>query len=122
MNPRRIMILLLFLAGPLLAACQPRYPGPAMTTDGVSFTFSAPQATSVAITGSFNSWDAHGDALAGPDPKGLWHIVLALPEGRYEYLFLVDGSKWQTDPAVPQVDDGFGGKNSVIVIGGGHSL
>ncbi len=116
MWPRRI-ILLLIVCCSLLAACVPKYPGPEMTDAGVSFTFFAPQAKSVAIAGTFNSWDTHRDELSGPDKNGIWHIVLPLPEGRYEYLFIVDGTKWQPDPAVPQVDDGFGGKNSVLLMG-----
>ncbi len=121
MGPRRV-ILSLMVFGSLIASCQPRYPGPEMTNAGVSFTFSAPGAKSVAIAGSFNSWDPHKDELSGPDKNGIWRIVLPLAEGRYEYLFIVDGTSWQPDPAVPQVDDGFGGKNSVIVIGSGRSL
>ncbi len=105
-----------------IAACAPLHPGPELTKEGVRFTFSAPNAKSVAIAGTFNSWDKRKDKLSGPDKNGMWHIVLPLPEGRYEYLFIVDGKHWKPDPAVAQVDDGFGGKNSVVVIGGGQSL
>ncbi len=101
----------------LLAACEARYPGPEVKDGGVSFTFSAPQAKSVAIAGTFNSWDARKNELSGPDKNGLWRIFLPLPQGRYEYLFIVDGRNWKPDPGAPEVDDGFGGKNSVIVIG-----
>ncbi len=120
MDPRRLILLLWVCS--LLLSCEPRYPGPQMTNAGVSFTFSAPEAKSVAIAGTFNSWDKRKDKLSGPDRNGMWRIVLPLPEGRYEYLFIVDGKHWKPDPAVPQVDDGFGGKNSVVVIGGGQSL
>jgi 1,4-alpha-glucan branching enzyme len=105
----------------MIASCGPKHPGPEITSGGVSFTVSAPQARSVAIAGSFNTWNIHNNRLSGPDKNGMWSIVLPLPEGRYEYLFIVDGTKWQPDPAVPEVDDGFGGKNSVLVIGGEHA-
>jgi len=105
----------------LLAACGLKHPGPEMTRDGVSFTFYAPQAKSVAIAGSFNAWNMHKDSLSGPDQKGLWSIVIPLHEGRYEYLFVINGKDWQPDPSVPGVDDGFGGKNSVLLIGEEHS-
>ncbi len=104
-----------------LAACAPLHPGPELTKDGVRFTFSSPQAKSVAISGSFNAWSRSRDRLSGPDEHGTWSILIPLSEGRYEYLFLIDGHTWQVDPSVPAVDDGFGGKNSVIVIGE-HSL
>ncbi len=105
----------------LIAACAPLHPGPELTKGGVRFAFSAPKAKSVAIAGSFNAWSKSKDRLSGPDENGVWHIVIPLSEGRYEYLFLVDGITWQTDPSVPAVDDGFGGKNSVLVIGNERS-
>jgi len=120
MRPRLAILSSLFLCT-LITSCGPKHHGPEMTSGGVSFTFSAPEARSVAIAGSFNAWSIHNDRLSGADKNGIWSIVLPLPEGRYEYLFIVDGTKWQLDPAVPEVDDGFGGKNSVLVIGGEHS-
>lgn len=49
--------------------------------------------------------------------QGTWLIELALPPGRYLYAFLVDGGEWQTDPgAVLFDDDGFGKKNSVLIV------
>jgi 1,4-alpha-glucan branching enzyme len=116
MKPRLIIIPTLLLCT-LLVACGPKHPGPEATKDGVSFVFYAPKAASVAIAGNFNSWDIKKDSLSGPDKSGLWDIVLPLPEGRYEYLFVVNSKDWQTDPAVPEVDDGFGRKNSVLVVG-----
>jgi 1,4-alpha-glucan branching enzyme len=121
MRPRLAIVSILFLSS-LITACGPKHLGPEMTNGGVSFTFYAPTAKSVAIAGSFNAWNIHNDRLSGPDKKGFWNIVKPLPEGRYEYLFIVDGKQWEPDPAVPQVDDGFGGKNSVLVIGEGQSV
>ncbi len=88
-----------------------------MTGKGVVFSFYAPQATSVAIAGSFNAWDIRKDRLSGPDKKGLWEIFLPLPAGRYEYLFVVNDKDWEPDPETPQVDDGFGRKNSMLFVG-----
>jgi 1,4-alpha-glucan branching enzyme len=119
MKPRLAIISLLFFCS-LIAACGPKHAGPEITMDGVSFTFYAPEAKSVAIAGSFNAWDRHKYSLSGPDKKGFWSIVIPLSEGRYEYLFIVDGKKWLRNPTVPEVDDGFGGKNSVLLIGDEH--
>jgi 1,4-alpha-glucan branching enzyme len=116
MKPRLSIISILFFCL-LISACGPRRLGPELTKDGVSFTFYAPEARSVAIAGTFNAWDTHKNRLSGPDNNSVWHIIIPLPEGRYEYLFIVDGKKWQPDPVVPEVDDGFGGKNSVLLIG-----
>lgn len=109
-----VLSILLYLS---LAGCAPKYLGPEVRRDGVYFSLYAPAAKSVAIAGSFNQWDVHRDALAGPGNQGVWNIILPLPVGRYEYLFFIDEKEWKLDPGTPWVDDGFGGKNSVVVIG-----
>jgi 1,4-alpha-glucan branching enzyme len=108
-----VLLLVVFLLS--IAGCVQKHLGPEITKDGIRFTFYAPTAKSVAISGSFNGWDIHKDRLSGPDTSGVWSDVIPLREGRYEYLFIVDG-KWLPDPSVPEVDDGFGEKNSVVVI------
>jgi 1,4-alpha-glucan branching enzyme len=51
---------------------------------------------------------------------GTWTLVKKLEPGKYAYKFVVDGSNWKPDPnAAETVDDGYGGKNSVITVGGG---
>ena len=103
-------VFFLFIAG-----CAPKRPGPQLTKEGLLFSFYAPAAKSVTIAGSFNAWDIHKDKLAGPDKNGVWRAVIPLRQGRYEYLFVLNGKDWQPDPGVPAVDDGFGGKNSVLL-------
>lgn len=107
-----LLISLLFFPG-----CSLKYLGPHAEDGGVRFSIKAPGAKKVAIAGSFNQWDAGSNILSGPDDEGIWTIVLPLAEGRYEYLFLIDGTKWVLDPEVPFEDDGFGGKNSVVLLG-----
>jgi hypothetical protein len=34
---------------------------------------------------------------------------------------VVNGKEWQPDPSVPAVDDGFGGKNSVLFVPEDHA-
>ncbi len=106
-----VFILALFFTG-----CAAEHRGPEPVDNGVRFFLHAPAARSIAISGSFNRWDTTKDLLAGPDSNGDWSIVLPLHEGRHEYLFIMDGKTWLADPAVPSVDDGLGGKNSVIII------
>jgi 1,4-alpha-glucan branching enzyme len=102
---------ILFLVG-----CSSAPRGPELLPEGVRFTLSAPDAKSVAITGSFNRWDPRGQPLSGPGRRGVWSITLPLPPGRYEYAFIVNNTVWTTDPGASVVDDGFGGKNSVVEV------
>jgi 1,4-alpha-glucan branching enzyme len=87
-----------------------------MLRDGVHFYFHAPNAKSVAISGSFNQWDQGRDHLTGPDKKGLWTITLPLSPGRVEYRFVINDHEWVLDPAAPSIDDGLDGKNSFVIV------
>jgi hypothetical protein len=50
------------------------------------------------------------------DSGKVWKATVALPPGRYEYRFVVDG-QWISDPnATESVGNNFGGTNSVIVV------
>ncbi len=88
---------------------------PEITPDGVRFYFPGSH-RSVALAGDFNAWSTTADPMkVGPD--GLWTILKPLEPGTYGYKFVVDGTTWKTDEANPEaVDDGFGGKNSVITV------
>jgi 1,4-alpha-glucan branching enzyme len=105
-----ILVLALFFG----CAAAPR--GPELLDSGVRFNLRAPSAKSVTISGSFNRWDRYGHMLSGPDRRGVWSITIPLHPGRYEYTFIIDGTAWQPDPAAPSMDDGFGGKNSVVEV------
>jgi 1,4-alpha-glucan branching enzyme len=78
---------------------------------------SAPTARSVAVAGSFNRWDRSQNLLSRDDTRGVWSITLPLSPGRYEYQFILNDETWMLDPAAPVVDDGMGGKNSLVVVG-----
>jgi len=96
--------------------CASHHQGPEAVENGVRFTLSAPMARSVAIAGSFNRWDSHRDMLIPADGRGFWSITLPLPPGRYEYRFVINGETWVLDPAAPEIDDGMGGKNSLLIV------
>lgn len=93
-------------------------PGPAREDSGtaaVTFEIHAPDAREVELVGSFNGWRPGEIVLRGPDATGHWTATVRLPEGRHEYLYLVDGSEWVTDPrARARRPDGFGRENAVI--------
>jgi 1,4-alpha-glucan branching enzyme len=49
---------------------------------------------------------------------GVWSVDVALPPGRHEYAFVMDGKRWSPDPAADRVSDDFGTESSVVVVGG----
>ena len=102
----------------LIAACAgARQPGRVGRSDRL-FTVVAPDARTVAVAGSFNRWDPSTHPLSGPDLSGRWTVVIPLPPGRYEYLFVVDDKEWVTDPPALSVEDGMGGRNSLLIVPG----
>ena len=114
---RLIIRFLVFIVAVVMgSACAPVLRGPDVTENGVRFALTAPEASSVALVGSFNRWNITSDPLAGPDANGIWSLVKALPPGRYEYRFIVNNREWVLDPRAPSVDDGLGERNSVVVI------
>lgn len=83
-------------------------------TVAVHFQLHAPNARQVELVGDFNQWQPGAIRLTGPDASGHWTATVALPEGRYEYQFLVDGRQWVTDPAALVMrPDGFGHLNAI---------
>ena len=81
----------------------------------VEFKLNAPGAAKVELIGDFTAWQSGEIQFDGPDEDGNWKTKISLPEGRYEYLFLVDGQKWVTDLSAPaHRPDGFGNLNAVI--------
>lgn len=87
------------------------------TADGAVFVWKG-EGASVNVAGDFNAWSTSADPLA-KQPDGSWRLDKKLAAGRYAYKFVIDGSNWKPDPGAAEgVDDGFGGKNSLVVVGG----
>lgn len=80
------------------------------------FVFFAPNARSVAVTGDFVDWDPDGVPLRDPQGTGVWVAELEVRPGLHHYVFIVDGTEWRPDPNATQVDDGFGQRNSVLLV------
>ena len=88
---------------------------PAAESNALQFSLYAPQAQHVALIGDFNGWGSMGEVKLVPVGKGIWSANVALPAGRYQYAFLVNGQHWVTDPRAQQhVKDDFGRQNAVI--------
>lgn len=86
----------------------------------VTFVLAAPAAKEVAVIGSFNGWNAAGWTMRHDPASGLWTLSTALPPGSHEYVFLVDGTTPVADAAAAlSVDDGFGSRNSVLLVKSG---
>ena len=89
-------------------------PSPGAPRMLVHFQIHAPGAERVELVGDFNNWTPGAIQLRGPDASGHWTTDVELPEGRYEYQFLVNGNTWVTDPnAAAHRPDGFGRENAV---------
>ena len=107
------------LAAIVTASCAARIApaAPVVTRAGVRFVLMRAEARSVALAGSFNQWSASSHPLAREKSGGLWTIVVTLPPGEHVFMFVVDGTQWISPPlAEDYVDDGFGGKNGVVVV------
>jgi hypothetical protein len=79
------------------------------------FVLDAPDAEQVCLVGNFNGWSVCDTPLERT-ADGSWSTTVRLPEGRYEYMFVVD-SEWRSDPrAALVIDDGFGNENAVLLL------
>ncbi len=82
----------------------------------VQFSLVAPGARSVAVGGDFDQWRG-AYALEDPGGNGVWTGRVPLRPGVHTYMFLVDGSRWVTDPrATSHIDDGFGNEDAVLAV------
>jgi AMP-activated protein kinase-like protein len=110
------------LAALLIGRSSSNQPTPLMTASQpaesayVKFVLYAPGAQRVAVAGTFNQWDAGATLLARAGDQGVWTVTVALPVGQHQYAFVVDGRRWVPDPAAPNVDDGFGRRNSIMSV------
>lgn len=81
------------------------------------FIVKAPKAREVTLAGDFNNWRRDQYRLTRAEADGVWTVTVPLHPGRYKYMFVVDGQKWQTDPLAESYEhDGFGNENAVVEI------
>lgn len=97
-----------------VAAVEPT----SIATVYVKFVLEAPAARSVSLAGNFNGW-APDIPLQDPDGDGTWTATVPMRPGVHEYMFVIDGSTWVTDPYAERYEeDGFGNRNAVLAIAG----
>lgn len=80
------------------------------------FTLAAPGAKAVSVVGDFSAWQPI--SLFDHDGDGVWTVTVALPPGRYEYAFVVDGRWVGQDPLAAEYVRTFGEYVSVRYVGG----
>lgn len=82
----------------------------------VRFSLEAPDATSVAVAGDFTDWRPTVE-LQDRDGDGVWTGRARVEPGVHQYMFVVDESRWITDPEAERyASDGFGNRNAVTVV------
>jgi len=107
------------LATVLLVPWSSSLPTPGVAQGIANFVGHFPGARSVEVVGSFNDWSRGALALNDDDHDGIWHANAVLPAGPHEYMFVVDGERWVSDPLADHyVDDGFGAgqQNSLVIV------
>lgn len=98
--------------GPLVRGGVPG--SPRADTVYVRFELTAPGARQVRLAGDFSGWQPEVQLVRGE--AGLWVATVPIAVGVHRYQFVVD-EDWVPDPAAGAIDDGFGGRNSVVVVG-----
>lgn len=94
-------------------------PGPVLSAEEgvVQFVGRFPSARSVDVVGSFTDWRPGIVRLRDDDHDGTWDGSVVLPVGHHEYMFVVDGEQWVTDPLAGRyVADGFGRQNALLIV------
>ena len=81
----------------------------------VGFSFTAPDAYSVSVAGSFNQWTP-GSFRLERESTGVWKGIFSLKPGIYEYRFFVNG-QWVDDPGAKKTAaNSFGTKNAILEV------
>ena len=114
------VLLLILLTVPVAAKTEVKT---AAEKGKVAVIFSFAQhvdAKSVFVAGEFNDWNASAKDWKMTKQDGVWMLNKKLAQGKeYQYKFVIpsgEKEKWIKDKEADKFkDDGFGGKNSVVV-------
>ena len=90
---------------------------PRPNTASINLAVRAPNARTVHVVGDFNDWRQTENALRRAN-ESTWVTTVHLPEGVYDYQFLIDGERWVADGTNPyRRPNPFGTYNSSVVVG-----
>ena len=79
----------------------------------VTFEYEAAEAAEVALVHEGNNWQPV--AMSKAKKGGPFRTKIRLPEGRYQFRYLLDGQQWANDDAADgYVYNEFGGQNGVV--------
>ena len=79
----------------------------------VTFILNADNAKEVHLVGEFNDWKSGSHPMQN-DGNGRWKTTISLPEGQFQYKFLVDNN-WVEDPEnLRTCTNCFGTVNSIL--------
>jgi hypothetical protein len=82
----------------------------------IPIVYQSAGAKSVSVVGSFNGWSPTATPMVDVG-GGKWRAEIRLGPGQFEYKLAVDGARWIVDPSNPIFTaDGFGGRNSLLVL------
>ena len=84
------------------------------TKKGVKVTFELdkPEAEVVELVGSWNGWEPE---VLKKFKNGKHKLALDLPEGEYEFRYLIDRAAWENEPEADKlIPNNHGSQNSVI--------
>ena len=89
---------------------------PVVQDNTVTFRYKAPDAASVSVAGTFNSWNPEANPMVKND-YGVWSITVEnISPAIHQYKFVVDG-QWLVDPANTWViTEESGNQNSAFII------
>lgn len=80
------------------------------------FTFYRKGVKSVALVGEFNDWGSEKATAMTEVSEGVWTVSVPLRPGSYEFQYVVDGARRETDPTMPEKASDFGSPNSVVTV------
>tara|TARA_R110002096_G_scaffold173781_5_gene348487 strand:- start:134680 stop:136617 length:1938 start_codon:yes stop_codon:yes gene_type:complete len=76
-------------------------------SEDTSFRVWAPNATTVAVAGSFNSWSTSANPLVA-EAGGTWSVDVAGNLDTETYKYVIDGTLWKNDPRATDVTNSVG--------------
>ena len=115
---RLMRTVLVAVSAVVVVTCGSKAPPgmPAVTRGGVRFLLTHPDARSVSVAGSFNEWSTTSHRMSR-ERTGAWTIVVPLPPGEHQFMFVVNDVEWIAPPAADDhAEDGFGKRNGIVVV------